>query len=153
MWGLGTNHPISNPETVSDPSHNSLFKAVGSREDPDVCHQGSAADVDPLPPHTGLPRPLARPRVALLRLRGARATLPTGCREGVGQANSRPLSCPHPGSDLDLSRRTQAYPLSPELTTLSCLKTWEERDTSETLGSLTCLAQPWWREQIVRRGL
>lgn len=121
VWGHVTHSP-QKPETLLYLSHDSLFKAVSGSEDPGVRHQGPAADVDPPPPHACLPRPLARYCDALPRLRGAGATLPARCKGGWIRLTRRPLSCPHHRPD----------PMSLELTVLSCLKTWEERDTGET---------------------
>ena len=88
-----------------DCRHDSLFKAVGRSEDPDVRHQGPTADVDALPPHAGLPRPLARHCVALLRLRGTRASLPACC----GEAGIRLTAGPWPALTLSTTQ-TQVRP-------------------------------------------
>lgn len=105
--------------------------------------------MEPLPPHTGLPWPLAKLRFALLRFRGARATLPTGCKEGW----VRLTAGPYPALTAGLTQtQVRPRPLSPKLTTLSSLKTWKERDIGETWGRLTFLAELWWRGQVGETG-
>lgn len=85
VWGHSTQAPKG--QKLLDPSQDSLFKAVSSSEHPGICHQGPAAEVDPSSPHTRLPWPLARYCDALLRLRGARATLPTNCKGEGGRSD------------------------------------------------------------------